>query len=237
MANKAQARMAQHDQGVGGPSPHTPTPEPAAAKSFFQTLPGILTATAAVITALGGLLVGLHQTGPAAADKQAQVLGQATNASTTPGKPAASPANNLVQPNPSVPVGTAGTHQAGVPVSAPGAPSVTASINSVKLGDVVTKILSARVEPESQNSFTLRLATRETNEGSYTLYWGSNCCRIIIDDVPRAPTEHKSLTVPTQAAEDGEMAFSVPNGTSAADLRLIVGDKDTRIHLQFAAPK
>jgi hypothetical protein len=182
-----------------------------------------------VITAVGGLVVGLHEPKPAA-DKQ--LVAQTTSGSAGSGSVAAATGPRAT-PAVASPVGA----RSAVVLSAAGAPAVTASLNQVKVGNTVVKILSARLDPASQNSFDLRLATRVTNEATYAGYWGSNCCRLIIDDVPRAPSDFKPLTVEAQAAMDGEMTFSVPNGTTEADLRLIAGDKDTRIHLQFAAPK
>src|SRR4051794_6363045 len=170
-------------------------------QSWWQTIPGMLTGLAAVITAITGLIVAFHRPGDA--------NGAGKSASQTPAgiATAASPAGSSASPEPNRPATAA---------AAAGAPSSQRlklpALTEVKLagGQTVIKILSAELEPFNAEKRALRIAVRHTNLGRYPAnFWGASY-RLIVDDVPRAPTNSLNEVVAGESAAEGEVVFEVP---------------------------
>ena len=120
-------------------------------KGWWQTLPGVLTAGAAIITAVTGLLVALHQAGffdhKAQPPAQTQLISHPTADNSRPveaGKMAAL-----------VPQGG----QTPRPLALP-------EMTQVRSGDHVFKLVSARLETYSPDKVSLRLTVRMTNNAA-----------------------------------------------------------------------
>lgn len=183
------------------------TAEPAG-RSWWQTMPGLLTAVAGLITAVTGLIVALHQLGvgtggggssaaPTVAARQ-QPSGDTT--------PATSDGGGTEQP---------AAENAAYTVRFPAGTKATVNGN-------VYRILAARPERSNPGEVSLHLRVRLTNNGDYDANFWNGSFRMRVDGVPRAPTNFLDDLVHAHSAGEGEVVFAVP--TSARKLTLLVGD-------------
>jgi hypothetical protein len=175
--------------------------------SWWQTVPGILTGVAALITAATGFVVALNQVNShkgAEKPATAQEQGPAANVSSakSPGQ-TATPGGAV-----SLPAGT-----------------------EVKLdgGATVVKILSARLENFNSEKRALKFTVRHTNNGNRTVNFWSSSYRLIVDDVPLAPDNLLDELVAANSAKEGEVVFEVPIATTHVVLQISSGDEKTQI--------
>jgi hypothetical protein len=193
-------------------------------KSWWQTLPGVITGLAAVITALAGLVVAIRQAGwigPPTPTNSAQAPLQPTRQS--PGEP--SPASS--SPPQASPVA---------------APSPTRSValpemRDYKLGMATFTLLSAEVSPQTSEKDALRIQLRMMNHDTYDANFWSNSFRLIVDGVPRAPDSNLNELVAGRSAKEGAVMFEVPRGTPSVSLEITYGEEHTQIPLALAAPR
>ena len=180
-----------------------------AAPSWWQTIPGILTGVAALITAVTGLLVVFNRTGNRSEDVRPSTVSESR------GTPPASPAASR-------PAGAAAA--AARPVALP-------AINRVSLvgGAAVHTILSARVEPLDQERRALKFVVRYTNGGRYPANFWSASYRLIVDDVPRAPTNFLDELVEPDSAKEGDVVFELPVSVKNVVLQISSGEEKSRI--------
>lgn len=190
--------------------------------SWWQTMPGILTGLAAIVTAVTGLIVAFNHTG-----SRGEQVSQAATASPTSGAPtsgaSSSPAAAQQPPPPS------GTASGAQPVPLP-------ELHQVKLagGNVVITILSAQVEPIDLERRSLKLRVRYLNAGSYSGNFWSSSFRALVDDVPRAPTNFLDDVVASDSAKDGDVVFEFP--VSVKDFVLQIGSGDDKSRIPFKLP-
>ena len=179
-------------------------------QNWWQTLPGILTATAAVITALTGAIVGLYQVG----------------VFTGGGRPAPQAHSTTApQAQPTVPQGSNASAPSPMPVSnaAPAQYSVMFPAGTeATAGAGVYSVLAARPDRYSSDKLSLRLTVRVTGLQYPGLAFTSNDFRLFVDGVPRAPDEAPIVVVGQQSAKDGDVVFVIP--AAAQHLVLQVGE-------------
>jgi len=177
-------------------------------QSWWQTLPGILTATAAVITALTGAILGLYQVG----------------VFTGGGRPAPQAHSTTApQAQPTVPQGSNASAPSPMPVSnaAPAQYSVMFPAGTeATAGPGAYRVLAARLDRYSSDKLSLRLTVRVTALTD-TLSFTSNDFRLFVDGVPRAPDDAPIVGVNQQSAQDGDVVFVIP--AAAQHLVLQVG--------------
>jgi hypothetical protein len=178
-------------------------PEPES-KGWWQTLPGLLTAAAAIITAVTGLLLALHQTGLFNRSAPAQTQ----SASQTAGE---SPAGGGAIPP------ATGT-SASRPVTLP-------QITEVRSGQAVFKLLSASVDPYSLDKVSVHFTVRMTNNGPYPTNFWADSFRLSVNGTLQAPNNDLDDVVPSNSAKEGDVEFVIPATTSTAGLQMgDVGD-------------
>ncbi len=202
-------------------------------QGWWQTLPGILTATASVIAAVTGLIVALYQAG---------VLGKA--ASTKEGvspKMAVMP-NTAVTPNTgAIPNAGAIPHAGAIP-NAGAAPlakydttpyAVTLPAgDEVTMGSAVYKVLSAQVDRPSMEKLSLKFSIRMTNNRGYGDNFWDNSFRLLIAGVPRAPVGDLNEVVEGNSAKDGEVLFMLPDAVGGrVELQIIHEEEKAKIPL------
>jgi hypothetical protein len=206
-----------------------PNEEPS--KSWWQTLPGIVTSLTAAITAIAGLVVAIKQTGwfePASAPVASQPSTQLTSG---PGKPMPMPA-----PVEAPPSGTSQSSASGAihGVRLP-------AMRDYKLGPASTQatftLLSAEVSPQTSGMDALRVQVRMTNHDRFDHNFWDRSFRLIINGVPTAPKSDLNELVPPEAAKEGTVIFVFPRGTTGGNLEITYVDDRTSIPLVFAAPK
>jgi hypothetical protein len=175
-------------------------------QSWWQTLPGVLTAFAAVISAVAGLLIALN--GRSAGDEMRQEV--PADLSGQPPRAGATTARTSAVPAP--------TAAAAVSLDAGAFPKgTTLRLNG---GNLILDILSARVEPFNAGARTLRLNVRFTNnaktfERSYYLTF-----RLIVDGLARAPKDPPLEQIEAQSAREIEYVFEVPVNARTISLRV-----------------
>jgi hypothetical protein len=192
-----------------------PQPE---SKGWWQTLPGLLTAGAAIITALTGLLVALHQTGlfNHTAPAQTQSSSQSAGAS-----PASTQAAGGATPS-----ATAASR----PVPLP-------QITEVRSGQAVFKLLAARVDPYSVDKVDVHLTVRMTNNSPYPANFWADSFRLLVGGTLQAPDNTLNDLLPSNSSKEGDVEFVIPAATSTAGLQMgDVGDGKPTIAIALPAP-
>ena len=189
---------------------------PSGPPSWWHTLPGILTGVAALITAVTGLIVVFNRTGNRSEDTRPASLSVPIGAQ--PGSPAESRTPG--------PAGGAGRAES---IALP-------ALSRVKLGggaaDVT--ILSAQIEPLDLERRSVKFRVRYLNGGRYPANFWSDSYRLIVDDVPRAPTNLLNEVVPGDSAKEGEVIFELP--VSAKDVVLQISSGEEKSRLPFTLP-
>jgi hypothetical protein len=224
---------------------------------WYQTLPGVMTALAAIITAATGLLVALNQAGLIG------VQSQSTNQPRS-NRPAISAATELPNPPPtftsvaaSAPTITPVPPVAGIstPTTAPDPiaptePTATPPVSSGTLeypitlaagaeataGDSVFKIMAAQIERSNDEQLVLNITLRVVNNGPSTDNFWDRSARLIIDGVPLAPFEAPNEIVDAHASKQAPFLFEIPDNVPAATLQVgQVGQETAKIPLDLTA--
>jgi hypothetical protein len=173
------------------------------AKRWWQTLPGLLTAAAGIITAFTGLLVAAHQVGcfsrnTPIASQAPPHLNEESSRSSESGQ------------------GTSG------PLAASTASrQLTLPANSeVRSGEYVFKLLSARVAPYAPDKVSLRLTVRMTNNNRFDANFWAASFRLLVDGSLQAPANNLDELVASHSAKEGEIEFVIPANTSTVGLQM-----------------
>jgi hypothetical protein len=166
--------------------------------SWLQTVPGLLTAVAALITALTGLAVAVYQI------RDAQISAPSGSEQVSPARPDAAASQS--------PSGEGGTQQS---VALPAGMEV-----KLAQGYIVYKILSARLEPYNAEKDALRFTIRCTNNDDYPMNFWDRSFRLLVDGVPRAPTSGLNEIVDGQSAKEGDVVCEVPTGETRVVLQI-----------------
>jgi hypothetical protein len=195
--------------------------KPSTGSNWWQTMPGILTGLAAIVTAVTGVIVAFNHTG-----SRSEQVSQTASASPSSGATTASSTTPPAERQPARSSGAASGTQA---VSLP-------ELHQVKLagGNVVITILSAQVEPIDLERRSLKLRVRFQNAGSYSGNFWSSSFRAIVDDVPGAPTNFLDEVVASDSAKEGDVVFEFP--VSVKDFVLQIGSGDDKSRIPFKLP-
>lgn len=210
------------------PAKGQPAKPEVSASSWWQTMPGMLTAIAGMITAIAGLVVALNQAGifpiarsakspdlpPAEQGAAAQSFGGSAEDSGVP--EATTPAQKssaLVLPD---------GMEAAIPIQAD--------------GTAVYKIISAQLAPFNAESRVLKLTIRCSNNARYPMnFWGQSF-RLQIEGVLNAPLQGPNEVVEAQSAKAGEVTFTVPLAAQSALLKIgDPGHPTTEIPFDFGS--
>jgi hypothetical protein len=190
----------------------TPDPKP---QNWWQTLPGLITAIATIITAIAGLLAVLNQT---------DIFHPK---SPKPDEPAVPRSATNPQPE-----------------TAP-SPSTTNTAKSLDSGQEVKlqgdtyiyKILEARLEPASTEHDLLKFKVRVTNNDRYDMNFWDRSFRLAINGIRQAPTNTLNELVESQSSQEGEVVFEIPVNTQAATLQIMYGESKTDISFDLTTAK
>jgi hypothetical protein len=189
-------------------------------QGWWQTVPGILTATAAIITAIAGLIAALNQAGVfAGAPKPAQP--PPSNATTAP--PPAGPATGA-SPRPPAPASPATQ-----PLRA------LAAGMEARVGNAVYRILAAQLDRRNAETLTLSFTVRMTNGARFPANFWDESFRLRVDGVPTAPVSNLNKVVPAQSAEEGVVEFVIPAATQALVLQVRQADESTDIPVDLSS--
>jgi hypothetical protein len=178
-------------------------------RSWWQTLPGMLTAAAGLITAITGLVVAVQQlrgNGHSSPPAQAGAL-------TTTTTPASSP---------SVRSGAAAGAQVGFPAG-----------RAVRLSGARFDVLDARATAGNPGELVLALRVRMTNQGRFPGNFFGSTFRLRVGPDASGPTNFVDDVVAAGATKTEMLDFTVPAGARRATL-LVGDDPATAIALPLA---
>ncbi|BCX68761.1 hypothetical protein [Pseudomonas izuensis] len=193
-------------------------------KGWWQTIPGILTATAGIITAIAALIVALNQAGffETQPKKATQV------------------------PNGTVTQATGGESRADTTAKAPMPSSIEetkpypitlSSGAEVRVGDAVYKILSARLDRHSPSKLSLRFEVRMTNNDRYDANFWAASFRLLIGGVLRAPENDLNELVASHSSKEGSVEFVIPDNVTDVGLQIgEVGNDAPVLQIDLRAP-
>jgi hypothetical protein len=190
--------------------------EDARSRSWWYTLPGVLTGVTAIITASAGLIVAIKQTG--------WFEQQSPPAITTP---------SAVNPSVATPTALSGPAEPARQTFPVGLPA----LRDYRLGEATFTLLKAEVSPQTTEKDALQIRVRMMNHGRYTANFWDSYFRLIVDGVPMAPASRLNELVPTQSVKEGEVTFVIPHGTTGAKLLITDGDGGTEIPLALTGAK
>lgn len=185
-------------------------------QKWWQTVPGILTAIAATITAVTGLVVALQQAG-------------VFQSQTSPSAPVE------VSKPPAVAGTVPGASKAGRQSTE--YPRALAAGTEVRLGSAAYRILAAQLDRRNVEELTLRFTVRMTNSAKYPTNFWDETFRLVVDGVPRAPVGGLNKLVQGDSAEEGDVEFAVPTATQSAVLQVRHSDESTRIPVDLAGKR
>jgi hypothetical protein len=174
-------------------------------KSWWQTLPGLLTAVAGIITAVTGLLVAVHQAGwfnhASAPSASVQTTSPTSENTAQPG------GTSAVQ-------STATSRSLTLPQT-----------TQLRYETAVYQLLAARVEPYSPGKVALRLGVRMTNNNRYDANFWAASFRLSSNGALIAPNSDLDELVAANSSKDAEIEFILPDSLAAAGLQMgDVGD-------------
>jgi hypothetical protein len=194
---------------------------------WWTTLPGVLTASAALVTAFTGLVLGLGQLGLLGSDD-----GPAAGAGTQTSAPVAGGTAAAASSPPSAPVSSAPSSAAS---TAPAAPELAAATTTLPLDqpiriseDVSYELLEAEVRPDADGQVALVLTVRMTKHtGGDAGFWDDSFRVAVGPDVYPASGGLNEL-VAGRATSRGEVLVELPDDTRRAELVLgYYGDRRT----------
>jgi hypothetical protein len=211
-------------------------------KNWWQTLPGVMTGIAATLTAAGGFLVAVKQTGWLDAKAPAE--------RSSPARSGADAATGEAASSSSVAINSAATDTQ-KPVSAPSSASNNGGVRTIALpqprdytlqqqgGFQKTKFTFLKIEMALQSSDTalLTIRLRALNEDRFDINFWDRGFRLLIDGVPREPSNTLNELVASNSAREGEVAFPVPKTLKAASLRILHANQTVDVALDLSAAK
>jgi hypothetical protein len=171
-------------------------PEPAS-QSWWKTLPGLLTAAAATITAITGLIVAVRQTGILDHGSQPSI-----QARTLP-----------AEANPSVQTPSSANQPASRPLILP-------ANTEIHSGQSVYKLLAASFGPYSPGQASLHFKVRMSNEDRFNANFWSASFRLRLNDNLQPPVNDLNELIPAQSTKEADIEFVVPADTTTVGLQM-----------------
>lgn len=201
------------------------------AKSWWQTLPGIITGVTALITAVAGLVVAINQTGWFARSTASAARDSGAPASISSDGAAATAASAPSSPGSGAPAAEQPS------AAAQGIREITLpALRTHRMAGAAFTLLGATLSPRNSETDTLAIRVRMLNEGSYPTNFWDDEFRLLVDGVPRAPDSGLNELVAAESALDGEVTFAVPRAAADVQLRILFGDERSDVPLNLAVP-
>ena len=183
-------------------------------KGWWQTLPGLLTAAAGIITAITGLLVAVHQTGLFDRSSHPAVQTQSIP----------HPLGQVAPPTPANPTASR--------------PLLLPANTEVRSGQAVYKLLSARLDPYAPGKSSLHLTIRMTNNDRFDANFWAASFRLLADGSLQAPENNLDELVTAHSAKEGDIEFIIPSNIATVGLQMgDVGDGKPTLPINLQSPK
>jgi len=185
--------------------------------SWWQTVPGVLTGLAAIITAVTGLILALNHTSsrsdaaPAVSSSTSPALSNSSSASSSGALPAA-----------------AATSRSSGTIALP-------ALHEVKFaeGNPVVTILAVDTAPIDAERRSLTFHIRYANTGRFDANFWDRSFRLLVDGLPRAPTNRLNELVANDSTKDGDVVFDVPISVKDVVLQISAGEEKGRISFKL----
>ena len=187
--------------------------------TWWMTLPGLLTALAAVITAFTGLLLGLGQIGVfdrPSADSSAAIGAQDPAGSAPSGAAAGSSTATSTGSS------ATGPYEATLPLG-----------EDLRSGDSAYEILAYETRADSDGNMALSLSVRMRNHGQYDANFWDASFRLTVDDDTFAPSGGLNEIVAADSSKRGTILFVLPDATRAAELKISFADEDRTVPFEL----
>jgi hypothetical protein len=192
------------------------------AGSWWLTLPGLLTGAAAVVTALTGLLLGLHQVG---------WIGGADDPSTS------SQTTAVATPRATSTATQTANQNAGV--DAPAGDQVTVDVplnQTYKSGTVAYSVTAATAEPDVDGFVRLSFTIHAVNSGRYDMNFWDRSFRVVAGAESYAPTPGLDDIVHGDATGTGTVEFVIPAAVTDAKLVISFLEGERSVSFTVATP-
>ncbi|OQW40057.1 MAG: hypothetical protein A4S08_05665 [Proteobacteria bacterium SG_bin4] len=190
-------------------------------QKWWQTVPGLLSATAGLITAATGMIVALHQTG--FLDKDSGHAPQAPSGSLAQPETVQSDAAPNARPN------TASSSKSEVAQTS----IALAAGSEVRLGNAVYKILAVQLDRYNVEKLSLRFTVRMTNNDRYPVNFWDESFRLLVDGAPLAPVSGLNKLLHSRSAEEGEIEFVIPVTAQSVALKIEHLNESTEIPINL----
>ena len=208
--------------------------------SWWQTVPGTLTALSGVFTAVAGLLVALNQVGFIGfKEKPASPASPSGASSSEPAKssqltPSADPVTAtareappaIARPAPDAVKPSASNSSPQYLITFPSGTEVTVG-NHRSQG--IYKILAAEASRKNAGKLSLKFSIRLTNTGRSDLGFWNDSFRLLVDGVPRAPVSWLNDLVEGKSAKEADVLFDIPETAKTLELAVDSGKESANI--------
>jgi hypothetical protein len=185
--------------------------------SWWATLPGLLTAAAAVITAVTGLLLGLGQLG---------VFDGGRPAATASGSAAAGTSQPGGSAQPTAPGSGNGTAwTVGLPAE-----------RKYRSADIEYEVLAASVRHDVAGKVALTFSIRCTNHGRYDVNFWDSTFRLNAGGVSLSPESGLDEVVAGDSSKSGDVRFAVPADTRDPVLRIKFPEGESTVQVSISPP-
>jgi hypothetical protein len=194
---------------------------------WWTTAPGMLTALAGVITAVTGLILGLHQIGvfddspPPAASTVAEAAEERASERDTAG---------VAAPEPSVPDG-----QAAGDAGPTSYETTLPAGRSLQSGDTRYEILGSQVRPDADGQIAVEVELRMTNDADYPDNFWDASFRLEVGEDVYAPTSGLNEIVQGRATGRGTVSFVIPEETREAELLVLIEEETVTVPFELRA--
>ena len=188
--------------------------------SWWQTVPGILTGIAAIITAVTGFILAYS------------AFNNTKKISEEPKSEVVKPSTTLQPDLPKAPsvLSNAGGARSDASSSVP-----LPAIHHVKLvsAEALVTIQSAKLEPIDADRNSLTFTVQYRNLGTYPKNFWSRSFRLIVNGVPQAPTNEPNEVVQGESAKDAEFDFELSNKVKNVELQISYNEEKRLISFQL----
>ncbi len=193
-----------------------------ARSSWWQTVPGMLTAIAGLITAIGGLVLTLDQAGLIGNDSGSPPPSSASN---PPASAGSSSAGDVRAVTPEAAAGPRAPHYS-VEFTA----GTQAKVRNHR-ADGIYEIRRATVVNRNTGTLMLTVAVQLTNVGRSDIAFSTEHFRLIVDGAPRAPISSLIDAVDANSAKQAEIVFDLPETAGGIALLIDNGEDSARLPL------
>jgi hypothetical protein len=96
-------------------------------------------------------------------------------------------------------------------------------------GNPVVTVLSVNIEPLDADRRAVTFHLRYSNTGRFDANFWDRSFRLIVDGVPRPPTNRLNELVANDSAKDGDVVFEVPVGVKDVLFQITAGEEKSRL--------